>query len=341
MPGIKSLRRIQGGAEATAGTSVPATWIWRGTGVGKDLSEVTFVEEDIGLLSDALRTYKAKTGGEVTFEGPASFEQLGYFLQSGIYATAPTTDTSAAKVWTWTHQTASTDPIATTDLQTYTLEFGDNQQAEFMTYCFTREYKLTGNVGEALMLSATMEGRTVGTTDFTPSTDVVIPDVETILFTNATLYIDSSTSSSDIGTTQVSQTLFNADLSHTTGWRGYPAADGRTDFSFVKRTKDELTLSLTFEHNASAVAEKLAWRNQTERAIRLMFTGNALSSTDAGAPYDKKTLIIDLWGKWESFEALSENAGNDQVVGMFRAGYSPTALLKARYILANELATMP
>ena len=63
MPGIKSLRRIQGGAEATAGTSVPATWIWRGTGVGKDLSAVTFVEEDIGLLSDALRTYKAKTGG--------------------------------------------------------------------------------------------------------------------------------------------------------------------------------------------------------------------------------------------------------------------------------------
>jgi len=341
MAGIKSLRRIQGGAEATAGTTVPATWIWRGTGVGKDLSEITFVEEDIGLLSDALRTYKAKTGGEVTFEGVASFEQLGYFFQSGVFAATPTTDTSSASVWTWTHATASTDPVATTDLQTYTLEFGDNQQAEYMAYCFTREYNLTGNVGEALMLNATLEGRTVGTTDFTPSTDVTIPTVESILFSNGTLYIDSSTSSSDIGTTQVSQTLFNADLSHTTGWRGYPAADGSTHFSFVKRTKDELTLSLTFEHNASAVAEKSAWRNQTERAIRLMFTGNALSSTDAGAPYDKKTLIIDLWGKWESFEALSENAGNDQVVGLFRAGYSPTSALKARYILVNELAAMP
>jgi hypothetical protein len=341
MPGIKSLRRIQGGAEAVAGTSVAATWIWRGTGVGKDNSEITFVEEDIGLLSDALRTYKAKTGGEVTFEGPASFEQLGYFLQSGVYATTPTTDASAAKIWTWTHATASTDPVATTDLQTYTLEFGDNQQAEEMAYCFTREFKLTGNVGEALMLNATMEGRTVETTDFTPSTDVVLQTVETILFSNGSLYIDSTTSSSDIGTTQVSQTLFNADLTHVTGWRGYPAADGRTDFSFVKRTKDELTLSLTFEHNGTAVTEKDAWRNQTERAIRLMFTGNALSSTDSGAPYDKKTLIVDLWGKWEAFEPLTDNAGNDQVTGMFRAGYSPTAGLKARYVLVNELATMP
>jgi hypothetical protein len=155
------------------------------------------------------------------------------------------------------------------------------------------------------------------------------------------LYIDGSTSSSDIGTTQVSQTLFNADLSHTTGWRGYRSADGRTDFSFIKRTKDELTLSLTFEHNSSAVTEKAAWRNQTERAVRLTFTGNALSTTDSGGTYDTKTLILDLWGKWESFEALSDNDGNDQVTGLFRVGYSPDAQFKARYILVNELATMP
>lgn len=341
MAGIKALRRIQGGAESVAGTSVPATFMWRGTGTMKDNRETTFVEEDIGLLGDALRTYVAKTGGELTLDGVASFEQLVYLYQSGIYKTTPTTDTSSAQIWTWNTQISSTDAIATTDLQTYTFEFGDNQQAEYMAYCFNREYKLSGTVREALMANATMEGRTVTTTDFTPTTDITLGTPETILFTNASLYIDNVTSSTDLGQTLVSQTLFQAELNHMTGWKGYPAADGRTDFSFIKRTKDEITLALTFEHNSSAVAEKSAWRNQTERAIRLKFTGNTLSTTDSGAVYNEKTFIIDLIGKWETFEPLTDNDGNDQVVGTFRAGYSTAAAMKARFILVNELATMP
>jgi hypothetical protein len=337
MAGIKALRRIQMGPETTAGTNVVASAIWRGTGMGQDTRETTFVEEDIGLLGDALRTYVAKTGGEVTFEGIASFEQIPYFLQSGFYKTAPTTDASSAKIWAWDVQDSSTDPIQTTDLQTYTVEFGDNQQAEYMNYCFTREFNLTGTVGEALQVSATMEGRTVATTDFTSG--IGIPTVESILFTNGKLYIDAS--SDTLGTTQVSQTLFAVDLNVTTGWRAYPAADGRTDFSFAKRTKEEITCSVTFEHNATAVAEKAAWRNQTERALRLRFDGNALSSTDAGATYDKKTFIVDMLGKWESFEALDEQDGNDQVTGTFRMGYSSTAAKKGGFIVVNELAALP
>ena len=337
MAGIKALRRIQLGAETTAGTNAVATAIWRGLGMGKDNRETTFVEEDIGLLGDALRTYVAKTGGEVTLEGIASFEQLPYILQSSFYATTPTTDTSSAKLWSWTVQSASTDPIQTTDLQTYTVEFGDNQQAEYMNYCFTREFKLSGTVGEALQISATMEGRTVATTDFTAG--ISIPTVESILFTNGKLYIDPSTDAS--GTTQVSQTLFAVDLNVMTGWRGYPAADGRTDFSFVKRTKEEITCSITFEHNSSAVAEKAAWRNQTERNIRLKFTGNALSSTDVGATYDTKALVIDMLGKWESFDALTDQDGNDQVTGLFSCGYSAAAATKGDFTIVNELATLP
>jgi len=341
MAGIKALRRIQGGAESVAGTKVAATWLWRGTGVGRDMTEVTFVEEDIGLMGDASRTYIAKTGSEISLDGVASFEQLGYIYQSGLYATTPTTDAGSAQVWTWNAQVSSTDPIATTDLQTYTLEYGDNTQCEYSTYCFTREYTLSGSVREALMIQATMEGRATGTTDYTPSTDAPLADADSILFSSGELYIDDVTSSTDIGVTQVSQTLFQAQLNHTTGWKGYPAADGRTDFSFIKRVKDEITLSLTFEHNSSAVAEKDKWRSQTERCIRLKFTGDAMSTTDAGATYNVKTFIVDLWGKWETFDALSDNAGNDQVVGTFRAGYSTLAGLKARFIIANELATMP
>src|SRR5512144_426376 len=163
MAGVKAFRRLQGGAEATPGANAAATWLWRGTGVGKDNRETTFVEEDIGRLGGALRTYVAKTGGEVTFEGVASFEQLPYFFQSGFYKVTSTSDNGSGRVWEWEIQDSATDPIASSDLQTYTLEFGDNQQAEYMNYCFTREFNLSGTVGEALMISATMEGRAVAT----------------------------------------------------------------------------------------------------------------------------------------------------------------------------------
>lgn len=335
-PGIEALDQVQIGAESTAGTAATPTTNWRGMGVIQDNSVIEFLEEHTGRAGGNLRTRKPATGGEIPLEGGFTFEQGGYVFQSGFYSTTPTTDASSAQIWTWTVQTASTDPIESTDLQTYTIRAGDNQQAEQMNYCFTREFTLSGRVGEGVDINATLEGRTVSTTDF--ETGLSIPTVEDVLFTNGTLYLDSST---DIGVTSVSQTLFAMDLNVTTGWKAYRAAEGRLDFSFAKWTGSEIVLNLTFEHNSSAVAEKSNWRNETERALRLSFTGSALSTTDAGATYDKKTFIVDLWGKWESFEALNAEDGNNHVTGVFRAGYSTSGANKARFILVNELGSLP
>lgn len=335
--GIKALRRIQIGQETAAGTKATATAIMRGfEGVIKDNTMIEFMPENIGIAGGANRTRKPATGSEMAMTGGFTFEQGGYFFQSGFYKTTPTTDASSGKIWTWTVQTVSTDLIETTDLQPLTVEGGDNQQCEYFTYGFTREFSLSGQAGGGLDISATIEGRETGTTDFTAS--IAIPTVEDVLFTNGKLYIDTST---DIGTTQVSQTLFSMNLNVTTGWKGYAAVDGRIDFSFAKWTGSEIVLNVVFEHNSSAVAEKAAWRAQTERAIRLQFDGTALSTTDASATYDKKALRIDLWGKWESFDALSDADGNDHVAGVFRAGYSSTAAKKAVFTICNQLASLP
>ena len=337
-PGIKALRRVQIGAELSAGaTTDVASTIWRGMGVLKDNLEITNVEEDIGILGGANRTYIGKTGGEIQLTGSSTFEQLPYLFQSGIYATAPTTDTSSAKIWVWNVQAMSTDPIATSDLQTYVIEGGDNQQAEDMHYCFTKELKLSGEAGASIDVSATLEGRAVATTTFTASLSV--PTVEDILFSKGLLYIDPTSDAA--GTTLKSNTLLKMDLSFTTGWIPVFAADGNTYFSFVKRASDEMTLDITFEHDGTSVAEKAYWRSQTERVIRLKFAGNALTTTDAGATYDTKVLVIDLYGKWQSFDALSDMDGNDTVVGKFKVGYSATAAKKAVITIVNELATLP
>ncbi len=336
MPGIKALRTVLIGKETTQGTNVAATTTWRGMGVLKDNLEVTFVEEDIGILGGTTRSYIGKTGGEIELSGVATFEQLPYAFQSGAYTTTPTTDTSSAYTWTWNVQSVSTDPIATTDCLTYSIEGGDNQQAEEMSYCFAKEIKLSGEAGSAIDVSINLEGRTVSTTTFTSS--VSIPTVEDILFSKGLLYIDPSTDAA--GTTLKSNTLLSMDLNYKTGWMPVFTADGNTYFSFVKRVSDEITLDITFEHDGTSVAEKAAWRAQTERVIRLRFSGNALTTTDVGATYDTKIFLIDLYGKWESFEALSDKDGNDTVVGKFKVGYSTAAANKAVFKIVNESATL-
>lgn len=334
--GVKALRKIQIGKEASAGgTTDVASTIWRGMGVITDLRETTFPEEDIGILGGTTRSYVAMAGGEITLDGDATFEQLPYIFNAGVYNTTATTDSGSGYIREWTVQNVSTDPIESTDLQTLMFEAGDNNEVETMRFGFVREFNITGNAAEAMAVSATVQGREVtGGQSYTAGLSV--PTVESILFSKGKLYIDPS--SDTIGTTQVSNTMIAADLSMITGWQAVMTADGRIDFSFIKRIADEITLAITYEHNGSATAEKAAWRAQTERAIRLIFEGTALTS--AGT-YTYKTFIIDLWGKYSSFDALTDLDGNDTVVANFRAAYSSTAANKARFTVVNDLATLP
>jgi hypothetical protein len=339
--GITALSKTLIGVEASPGgtTDTPTTH-WRGEGKIKDRRETVFAPERVGILGGTTRTYVPRTGSEVTLEGDAKFSQLAYVFNAGVKAVDPTTDSSSAKIRTWTVQWSSTDLYASTDLDTLVVENGDNTEVQVARFVFFKEFSLSGAQGEAVQVSALGEGRapstsasftTVGTTDLSN-------DSETILVSKGYLYIDAS--SGTIGTTAKSETLLSFNLKHTTGWVALPAKDGRLDFSTVKHIDDEITLDVTFEHNSVATAEKDAWKNQTERAIRLKFTGAALSSTDT---YDSKTAIIDLWGKWQTFgaEGLEEQDGDNIYRGTFKAGYSATAGNKARYILVTEQSALP
>jgi hypothetical protein len=50
---------------------------------------------------------------------------------------------------------------------------------------------------------------------------------------------------------------------------------------------------------------------------------------------------MDLYGKWETFDVIDEQDGNDIVTGTFKVGYSTAASKKAVFIVVNELATLP
>lgn len=333
MSGIKSLRRIQLGAESTAGTAVAATALWRGMGTLDDEREVVNVEEDIGYLGGVDRTYVSSLGGAITFEEtPATFEQLPYLLAAGIKnVTSGTADTGGSGyIYTYTFATTSTNTV-----QSYTVEGGDNQQEEEMYYGVVTSVGLSGAGGEALSMSADWVGRQVQKGTFT--TQPSVPTVEEILVSKGTLYIDAA--SGTIGSTAVSDTLLSYELSIETGIiRKWTGDNNSLDFSFIQYTDYMVELSVTFEHNGSAVSEKDNWRNETARLIRLDLAGSSL--TTAGSSHSAKLLRLDLPGKWTDFEALSDQDGNDVVAGTFRSQYDPTYAGGPEIVVVNELSSL-
>jgi len=331
--GVKALRKVQLGLESPPGQAVPTTTIWRGTGSLQDQREIKLVEEDVGYLSGTDLTYEAKQQGMITLEQEATFEQIPYPLSAGVenVVTGSEDGEGSGKIYTYTFPTTEAKEI-----MTYTIEGGDDVEAEQMTYCFVTDMKIAGTPNEAIKLSSDWIGQNPAPNDFTGSLD--LPSVSHIQFGKGKLYIDETTIS--IGNTQKSNTLLGMGLTIKTGFNPVFTGDGNElYFKFHKQIPPEIELKITFEHDETSVAEKLAWREQTARLIRLQWEGAAL--TDPGTAYTYKTLRIDLAGKWLSFDKLDEQDGNDVVTGTFRARYNADADLFAQIVVVNELASLP
>lgn len=332
MAGIRALRKIQLGAETTAGSVVAATTLWRGVGALEDEIEPVMPEEDIGIIGGTDRSYIPMLGGAISFEDtPATFEQAPYLFAAGVKnVTSGTADTGGSGyIYTYTFPTTSANTV-----QSYTIEGGDNQQEEEMYYAVVGAFAFSGAGGEALNMSADWMGRQIQTGTFT--TTPSIPTVEEVLFSKGKVYIDAA--GGTIGSTQVSNTLLGADISVNTGIIRKWTADGSLDFSFIQYTDYEIEVSVTFEHDGNATSEKSNWRNETARLIRLDFEGSTL--TTAGSSHSVKLLRFDLPGKWTDFEALGDQDGNSIVTGTFMSKYNATYGGGPEIKVVNELASL-
>lgn len=340
MAGIKSLRKLQLGKEATAGTVVAATTIWRGLGTIEDTRIMIMPDEDVGYVSGIDRQYTSMQGASLSMAAvEATFEQSPHIFEAGIIKvqTGASDGSGSGKVYTYNFPTTQACDMssATRAIRTYTIEGGDNQAAEEMEYAYVESFGVSGKASEALKIGAEWKGRQVSTSSFT--TSATLPAVEEILVSKGTLAIDDV--SGTLGATVKSNTLLSLDFKYKSGLSSVPTADGNLYFSFVKGVRPEAVLDLTFEHDGAATAEKANWRAGTARQIRLKFVGSAF--TTAGTTYSNKTFIIDVAGKWEKFAALEDENGNDICKGTFRGAFDTTANLFGKIVVVPAITSIP
>ena len=333
MAGVKALKFIQMGKETTVGTKVNSTFVWRGTGSVSDISEVTVVEEDIAVLGQPDRTY---IGGYLSqFEMDAvaaTYEQLPYIFEAGIEAETPTQD-GAGSDYIYTYNKATT---AQNTFNTYTVEGGDDQQEYEFGGGHVISYTLEGSAGEAVTVAATWQGQQLATG--TKTAALTAPTgVDTILFQKGKIYVD------DVGTypatTQIEDTWIAFSYEWTTGRKSQGTGDGSLDWSFLKQIRPEGTLTLTFEHTASAVTQLSKFQAQTTQNVRMLFEG-ATHGTP-GTTYSVNTWIADLTGIVTEISGLDDDDGNNIVEITMSLFHNMSDGTFGRNIVVNELSALP
>lgn len=339
--GVKALRKIQLGRESTAGTIVAATVIWRGEGTIEDARIVEFPVEDIGLVPATTRSYQPAMGAKLSLAStPATFEQLNHVFEMGIKTVTAASDGAGSdKIYTYPMPTTSAMFLTPTanniPVKSYTIQGGDNEEAEVMEFCHVTDFELSFKAGEPVKVSANILGRQVALQAFTGS--LAQTTAETILSSKGKVYVDLI--GGTVGTTQITNEILSGSIKVNTGIKAIQTSEGNLYFSFIKGVRPEIVTTLQFEHSTFGKAEKVYWRAGTPRLLQIKFEGSSV--TTPGTTYSKKTLIFNTAGVWEKFSPLGDTDGDDVITGTFRSGYDSTAAQFASFIHVNELASVP
>lgn len=338
MAGLSGNRKIQLGAEASLGTAVAATAIWRGGFGGvEDASEWIAIPDRPGILIPTDRSAKAALLATLNMpDEAATFQQLPYLLEAGIAKiTTPTQDgTGSDYIYDYN--------VGLTSVNTprgYTIEAGDNQEVKEMEYSLVESFRLAGGVKELVKMGATWFGRQPTVSSFTGSLSV--PSVEEIQATSGELAIDA-VSGSFGGTPVTAGQLLRFSLDVTTGWKPKYTMDSGQLYFYEHVFDDQAfgaNLELVFRHGAAANAEEANWRNNVSRLIQLKFEGSQFGTP--GTTYTYHTLIINICGKWEKWNPIEADEGDTITTATFKCGYNETADEGLQIIVVNELTTLP
>jgi len=320
-----------------SGTKVVATARYRGMGASlDDQRKLEIIDELVGIMGGVDRTIITQNLSGLTFApAPCTPEQIQYHFAAAMGG--PTTGAADGagtdKVYTNTMPTTANATLAS-----YTLETGDDKEAEYATYGVCKQIVLEGKAGESVKMSATWLAR--GVTFLSGGfTSVALPAVSELPTSNGKFYLDAI--GGTIGTTQITNQILGFKITYDFMVIPKPTMDGSLDWSFAVLTDYKVTGEVTFENDTAVLRSagaKADFVSQTAKLMQIKLLGGSV--TTPGTTYSQKQVLINAPIKWLDPPPLSDLNGNDTVVMKFQSRYNSTAGNAGSVIVVNELASL-
>jgi hypothetical protein len=327
--GMQALRRIQIGLESTRGTLVAADTILLGALQYTD--QRTFhqpEDEERNSLALVHRSTELTKATSLAYTGALTFEQALQFLSMGIKGDiSPSTPTNGVLTRDWTFLPSLT---ADNDQDSFTVEYGDDQQEYECGHVMAEQLEFAFAMGEVAQLSATLFGQSTAKNTFTGGLSV--PTVEDVVSQTLKYYRDSAWA--NLGDTEKSGTVANAVIRVPTGLTMVRYADGTTEFSTYGAQKRAAEVELTVRHNAEGEALYDAYVAQTLMFIRLEATGSLIESVTPD--YNKLFRFDGAIRLSEPPQFFEDYNGHNTVVLRGRTFHDPTSDNDMSFMVRNK-----
>ena len=323
-----TFNKIQAGVEATPGTPVAATFIFRGSyGSAQDDSTRKVIEEQVGQFVPTGQVIMPWQLAKLSMPAmPFTFEQSPHIFEASIKTATPGISPQYKRTYNPPITAAPTTKF-------YTIEcYNTEATADYreMPHSYVEEWTLSGKTGEEWTIAANWVGRRLETGS--PTALTALASTEIAMFSKTKLYIDAV--GGTIHTTQKLGVLMAADLKFSSGIMYVPVGDGTLYYSAVKYGQPKFTYSITLELESSSVVA-------AERAIlETVPQPNRLISLDCPGSTANKNLRIDFAGRHTAIGDYQNSDGNTTVTIDGEGTYDPTAALFLSVIVDNGLATL-
>ena len=325
--------KIQAGKESSHGTACAATAKWMCYTLHPTVGDLSWVqpEEERGSLAAFFRAYAPQRQAELgDLEGDATFEDILYPLLMAVKGgVTPTQPDGTTNTYLWTF---SPDLTSGNDPDTFTVEWGDDVQAWESEYVFATSLTISGALGEAWKVAASLVGRQHTATTFTAG--LSDRTVESCLMNLTKLYIDDSGGS--IGSTQITGAFVDFEWRLPVHFVPFFTADGNKYFTThsEKKMAPELDLTLVLD-NTTKTLLTTKYTAGTGQLVRIAGIG---STIEGGYT---KYIHIDGAYHINGIDELGESEGKT-VVAMHLLGIYDSDWGKLFEIaVQNSVSTLP